>query len=133
MEKPIWDWTNRPLSTSKLSASTPSTPKFESVSSSQTIGSITYGTFKKHIYIQIRKIYCVQAYLKHINVLKHISLLTMIRWLNGIAGNLDSNPQVTQYQIYTIYHTKVNISKFVSAKSVSFHIYIYQNYIKIYD
>ena len=78
MEKPIRDWTNRPLSTSKLSTSTPSTLKFESVSSSQMIGSITYGIFKKHIYIHIRKLYCVQAYLKHINVLKHISLLTML-------------------------------------------------------
>jgi len=78
MEKPIRDWTNRPLSTSKLSTSTPSTPKYESVSSSQMIGSITYGTFKKHIYIHIRKLYCVQAYLKHINLLKYISLLTML-------------------------------------------------------
>jgi hypothetical protein len=78
MEMPIPDWTNRPLSTSKLSTSTPSTPKYESVSSSQMIESITYGPLKKHIYIHIRKIYCVQTYLKHINVLKHISLLTML-------------------------------------------------------
>jgi hypothetical protein len=78
IKKPIQDWTNRPLSTSKLLIFTPSTPKYESVSSSQMMGSITYGTLKKHIYIHIRKIYCVQAYLRHINVLKHISLLTIV-------------------------------------------------------
>jgi hypothetical protein len=65
MEKSIRHWTNRPLSTSKVSASTPSIPKFESVSSNQTIGSITYGTFKKytHIYIYISEKYIVY---KHI-------------------------------------------------------------------
>ena len=64
MEKPTRHCINQPLSTSKHSTSTPSTPKFESVSSSQMIGSITYVTFKKHIYIHIRKIYYVQTYLK---------------------------------------------------------------------
>jgi hypothetical protein len=59
MEKPIRDWTKRPLSTSKLSTSTPSTLKYESVSSSQMIGSITYGTLKKHIYIYISEKYIV--------------------------------------------------------------------------
>jgi len=62
MEKPVRDWTNRPLSTSKLSTSTPSTPKYESVSSSQMIGSITYGTLKKQ-YIYISEKYIVY---KHI-------------------------------------------------------------------
>jgi hypothetical protein len=103
MKKPIRDWTNRPLSTLQLSTSTPLTLKYESVSSSQMIGSITYGILKKHISIYIRKIYCVQAYLRHINVLKHISLLTMLGWLNGTSKNLGSNPQAIQYpQLGTI-------------------------------
>jgi hypothetical protein len=57
MEKPIWHWTNQSLSTSKVSTSTPSTPKFESVSSNQMIGSITYGTFKRNTYIYISRKY----------------------------------------------------------------------------
>ena len=53
---------NRPLSTSKHSTSTPSTLKFESVSSSQRIGSITYGIFKKHIYTYQKIILCTSIF-----------------------------------------------------------------------
>ena len=50
MEKPIRHWINGPLSTWKVWTPTSRTPKFESVSLRQKIESITYGTFKKHIY-----------------------------------------------------------------------------------
>ena len=55
MEKSIRHWINGPLSTWKVITTISWTPKFESVSLSQMIRSITYGTFKNHKYIHIRK------------------------------------------------------------------------------
>jgi hypothetical protein len=69
MEKLIRHWIYGPLSTWKVWTSTTSTPKYESVSLSQMIGLITYGTF---IYIYIytyQKIYLYKR-IWHINLLE---------------------------------------------------------------
>jgi hypothetical protein len=53
-------------------------PKFECVSLSQMIGSITYGTIKNHIYIHIKK-YIYTSVFDTLIYWKHIELLTMLR------------------------------------------------------
>jgi hypothetical protein len=53
-------------------------PKFDSVSLSQMIGSITYSTFKNHIYIHIKK-YIYTSVFDTLIYWKHIELLTMPR------------------------------------------------------
>jgi len=91
MEKPIRHWINGPLSTWKVWTTTSWTPKFDSVSLSQMIGSITYGTFKNHVYIHIKK-YIYTSVLDTLIYWKHIELLTMLGWLNGTFANTGSNP-----------------------------------------
>ena len=82
MEKPIRHWINGPLSTWKVWTTTSWTPKLESVSLSQMIGSITYSTFKKsHIYTY-QKIYLYKR-IWHINLLKTYRVAYyawMIKW-----------------------------------------------------
>jgi hypothetical protein len=91
MEKPIRHWIKGPLSIWKVWTSTTWTPKFESVPLSQMIGLITYGTFKNHKYIHIRK-YIYTSVFDTLIYWKHVELLTMLGWLNGTFDNTGSNP-----------------------------------------
>jgi hypothetical protein len=68
MEKQTQHCFNRPLSTSKHSTFTTWTPKCMSVSSSQMIRLINYGTFKKHIYIHINQKIYLDKHIWHINL-----------------------------------------------------------------
>ena len=131
MEKPIRHWINGSLSTWKVWTTNFWTPKFDSVSLSKIIGSITYGTFKNHIYTY-QKIYLYKR-IWHINLLKTYRVAYYAWMIKRYIRQhwIESHPLYIVAETYNfrlretitpshLFLTKVNISKIISLETIFF-------------